>query len=287
MSGLRALAGAAGALMLAMVVLMNGPSLRVALDPAANTIRLASAQANEALHVAMGGTMPPAQPKQPQPIVVPDPALAMQADAAVRLRGKIPPELYAYFDVFLYVSKAAEGSLAQHMYVFHKDRADDLAFEQSFPVSTGRERREKYLTSTPVGLFELDPNRFERMHYSRTWGGAAMPYAMFLDATIRGRQTGVALHSSGYRHAALLGSRASGGCVRLPPEKAAELFERFHAEEQGRVPVFAYDAAHRRTNGDGLIERDASGQPILTDGYRVLLFIEDYPGGPALVAVVA
>jgi len=26
---------------------------------------------------------------------------------------------------------------------------------------------------------------------------------------------------------------------------------------------------------------------VLAEGYRVLLFIEDYPGGPALVAVVA
>jgi hypothetical protein len=29
------------------------------------------------------------------------------------------------------------------------------------------------------------------------------------------------------------------------------------------------------------------GRPILTPGFRVLVFIEDYPGGPALVAVVA
>ena len=111
-------------------------------------------------------------------------------------------------------------------------------------------------------------------------------YYFFLNATIKGRQTGVALHSAS-SHVAELGSRASGGCVRLPPEKAAELFERFRASEQGMVPVFAYDAAHRRTSGDGVILHDTSGRPVLTPGYRVLLFIEDYPGGPALVAVVA
>ena len=85
---------------------------------------------------------------------------------------------------------------------------------------------------------------------------------------------------------ALLGNRASGGCVRLPPEKAAQLFNRFRREEQGMVPVFAYDAPHRRTSGDGEVQRDANGDPVLQQGYRVLLFIEDYPGGPAFVAVV-
>ena len=44
---------------------------------------------------------------------------------------------------------------------------------------------------------------------------------------------------------------------------------------------------HSRTSGDGMVLHDASGQPILAQGYRVLLFIEDYPGGPALVAVLA
>ena len=286
---LREFAGAAGVALLAMAALMafpDLPSVRVTFKPeiATRTLRLASDQANSALHLAFGGTAAPVPQQQPQPIA--DPAAAQQADAADRLRSKIPADLYPYFDIYLYVSKAAAGSLAQHMYMFHKDAANALVFEQSFPVSTGRERHEKYFTSTPAGLFELDPNRFERIHFSRTWHDAAMPFAMFLNATVKGRQTGVALHSATV-HVAELGSRASGGCVRLPPEKAAELFQRFQAEEHGMVPIFTYNAAQRRTNGDGLVLRDIGGKPVLTQGYRVLLFIEDYPGGPALVAVVA
>jgi L,D-transpeptidase catalytic domain len=172
------------------------------------------------------------------------------------------------------------------MFVFHKDANNALVFEQTFPVSTGRERHERYFTSTPEGLFKLDPDRFERMHYSHAWHGAPMPWAMFLEAVIHGRQTGVALHSAA-GHEADLGRRASGGCVRLPPDKAAELFQRFSTEEHGMVPVFAYDPVHSRTNGDGLVVRDMNGNPVLTPGYRVLVYIEDYPGGPALVAVVA
>lgn len=286
---LRELAGFAGLGMLAMTVALAMPALqavRVSFRPAiaTDTIRLASAQANSALRYVMAGTSAP-QSLQP-PVTVPDPMLALQADAASRLRAKIPAELYAYFDVYLYVSKAAGGSLAQHMYVFHKDAASNVVFEQSFPVSTGRERHEKYFTTTPTGLFELDPNRFERIHYSRTWHGAAMPWAMFLNATLKGTQTGIALHSAS-SHVAELGNRASGGCVRLPPDKAAELFQRFQAQERGMVPIFTFDVARRRTNGDGLVLRDTAGHPVLTPGYRVLLFIEDYPGGPALVAVVA
>ena len=288
---LRELAAAAATCIAAMGIAMAAPfvaNVHVAFHPdiALRRVQMASAEANSALHVVMDSTLPAAPQKQPQPIAIPDPAAAQQAAAADRLRGKIPPDLLGYFDVYLYVSKAAAGSLAQHLYVFHKDADNSLVFEQSFPVSTGRELHERYFTSTPVGLFELDPNRFERMHYSRTWGGAAMPHAMFLNAEIHGRQTGVALHSASV-HVAELGHRASGGCVRLPPEKAAELFDRFQAQERGMVPIFAFDRAHNRTSGDGVVLRDGQGRPVLTPGFKVLVFIEDYDGGPALVAVVA
>ena len=286
---LRELAGVAAFGMAAMGILAALPALQavqVSFRPeiVGEKWRLASNEANSALRLAFGGQKD--QPPGPaKPAATVDPATAQQAEAADRLRGKIPAELYSYFDVYLYVSKAAGGSLAQHLYMFHKDAANNLVFEQSFAVSTGREQHERYFTSTPTGLFELDPNRFEVSHYSRTWH-AQMPWAMFLNATIHGRQTGVALHSAG-AHLAQLGSRASGGCVRLPPEKAAELFHRFQAEEQGSVPLFAFDSAHNRTSGEGALVHDVYGKPVMVQGYRVLVFIEDYPGGPALVAVVA
>ncbi len=231
----------------------------------------------------------PATPKAaqiPQPSF--DPAVSEEQGEAVaeRLRDQVPDELFSYFDVFLYVSKAADGAWAQHLYMFHKSRDGDLVFEQAFPVSTGRELREKYFTSTPTGLFELDPERFDRVHYSHVWHGAAMPWAMFLDYTIHGHLTGIALHSA-EGHAFELGHRASGGCVRLPPEKAEELFNRFQREERGLVPVFAFDDERATTFTDGEMVRDADGNVVLQDGYKVLLFIEEYPGGPATVAVLS
>lgn len=215
-----------------------------------------------------------------------DMPLMQPRDVAGRMREIVPADLFRYFDLYLYVSKAASGSWAQQMEIFHQNAGGDLVFEESFPVSTGRERMEKYFTSTPAGLFELDPDRFDRVHYSRRWHNAPMPWAMFLNYTIRGHATGVALHS-GIGHVADLGHRASGGCVRLPPAKAEELFRRIQASERGLVPEFAMDDTGTTTDKTGRMLRDADGSPVLTDGYRVLLIIEDYPGAPVVVATVS
>jgi hypothetical protein len=233
---------------------------------------------------------PAAMPKPPDPTLAPAidaAALAQQSEGvAERLRDRVPAALFPYFDEYLYVSKAANCAWAQHMYMFHKADDGDLVYEQAFPVSTGREMQEKYFTSTPSGMFELDPDRFDRVHFSHRWHGAAMPWAMFLDYTIHGHATGIAMHSA-EGHAFELGHRASGGCIRLPREKAEELFQRFQAEERGRVPVFAFDDTRATTFTDGSLVRDAAGNVELQSGYKVLLFIEDYPGGPAVVAVLS
>jgi len=228
----------------------------------------------------------PARPVMPPPAIETDGASTQAVAVAERVRQSVPAELFPYFDVYLYVSKAASGPWAQHMFVYHKTDSGKLAFEETFPVSTGRERHEKYFTSTPSGMFELDPARFDAHHRSHRWNGAPMPWAMFLNYTIHNRETGVALHS-GVGHVALLGQRASGGCVRMPPEKAEEYFRRFQATEHGEVPVFAFDSASGTTRTDGMLQRDMAGKPILTEGYRVLLIIQDYPGGPATVAVLS
>jgi hypothetical protein len=219
-------------------------------------------------------------------VVMPRYADAMEQSASVaeRVRAVVPRGLFGYFDMYLYVSKAASGPWAQHMYVFHETNDGDLRFEQSFPVSTGREMQEKYFTSTPAGLFELDPGRFDRNHYSHRWNNAPMPWAMFLNYTINDHPTGVALHSA-IGHVAFLGHRASGGCVRMPPEKAEELFERIQATEAGRVPVFAMNGT--TTDKTGRIALSADGTPLFTQGYKVLLIIEDYPGAPVVVAMLS
>ena len=59
-----------------------------------------------------------------------------------RLKQNLTPEMFANFSLFLYVSKAEDGPLAQHMYVFDKADSGDLTLKYDWPVSTGRERVE-------------------------------------------------------------------------------------------------------------------------------------------------
>ena len=221
-----------------------------------------------------------AAPLPPQPIA-PDPATLEQEASAVagRVSAKVPSALAPYFDTFVYVSKAASGPWAQHLFLFRKQADGTLAFDQSFPVSTGREHSEQYFTATPTGLFELDVHRFMPMARSAKWNDAAMPWAMFLNYAYRTQMSGVALHAAIGRHElADIGHRASGGCVRLPLAKANLLYHRFLSEERGQVPVFTFDAARGTTNTEGAVAHDIAGNVELADGLRVLVIIDNFPG---------
>ena len=74
-------------------------------------------------------------------------------------------------------------------------------------ISSGKKGDE-----TPPGIFNVLSKK--RMHHSRKYENAPMPFAQFID------QYGVALHAG---H--LPGRPASHGCVRLPSKFAAKLFE--------------------------------------------------------------
>lgn len=83
-------------------------------------------------------------------------------------------------------------------------------------ASTGREQNEnaksgkKYFSSTPVGTFKI--TRRHKDYFSKTWQ-APMPYAQFFNG-------GIAIHGTSENYYGQLGSRASGGCVRLTLENA-------------------------------------------------------------------
>ncbi len=224
-----------------------------------------------------------AAPLPPQAIA-PDPAAQAEeaSRVAARVSAKVPAALAPYFDTFIYVSKAASGPWARHLFLFRKAADGTLALDESFPVSTGRERSEQYFTATPTGLFELDVHRFVPMARSAKWNDAQMPWAMFLNYAYRTQMSGVALHAAIGRHElADIGRRASGGCVRLPLAKADLLFHRFLAEERGQVPVFTFDAARGTTNTEGSVTQDAAGHVVLADGLRVLVIIDNFPGESA------
>jgi lipoprotein-anchoring transpeptidase ErfK/SrfK len=91
-------------------------------------------------------------------------------------------------------------------------------------VSTGRETPEHpksgsdYVSSTPTGNFRIE--RMDINHYSKTWE-APMPFALFFTG-------GIALHATVPSHIPDLGKRASGGCVRLHPVNAEQLWNLVH-----------------------------------------------------------
>ncbi len=88
-------------------------------------------------------------------------------------------------------------------------------------VSTGRERPERaksgrrYFSRTPVGTFRIQ--RRVVNHWSVTWQ-APMPYAQFFTG-------GIAIHATTRSHEHELGTRASGGCVRLKADHAEALWD--------------------------------------------------------------
>ncbi len=207
--------------------------------------------------------------------------------AALRLKAGLTPEMLRNFDLFLFVSKAERGPLAQRMMVFRKE-AGGLTLVYDWAASTGRERDEisprgrSTFTATPKGFYELDPDRMYRRYHSFSWD-QDMPHAMFFNWERQGLQTGLAIHAATGDDIARLGSRASAGCVHLSPQNATTLYDLIRADYRGSAPRFAYndDTQTMSNRGDLMHRRDGSLK--MADGYRVLVDIEDY-GGSDMVA---
>jgi len=108
---------------------------------------------------------------------------------------------------------------------------------------------------------------------------------MFFNWVHDGDKTGLAIHAAHGEEIAQLGQRASAGCIRLAPEAARSLFELIRARYKGPVPRFAYERKTATMSNDGMLMRDAKGEIRVTEGYRVLVVIENY-GGENVVAAL-
>lgn len=232
-----------------------------------------------------------AEENAPTEAIFPDPGPGNRAGfAALRLKAGLSRDMLNNFDLFLYVSKAGHGPLAQRMYVFRKEGDEDLALLHDWAASTGREQQEvsprgrRAFTATPRGYYQLDPQRMYRSYQSYNWD-QPMPYAMFFNWERRGKPTGLAIHAANEKSLKKLGQRASAGCVQLSPENAETLFNLIRADYRGQVPRFAYNAESRTMSNEGSFMRDPKGRLKMVDGYKVLVFIEDY-GGRNVVAAL-
>jgi lipoprotein-anchoring transpeptidase ErfK/SrfK len=211
--------------------------------------------------------------------------------AKTRMMQNVPDDIESYFDLFMYVSKANRAPMGQRMFIFERDANGDVVPYAEWRVSTGREQWEerngrRTFTATPEGVFRLDPDRFHVEYYSRTYDNAPMPYAMFFDMQTRGYPTGLAIHAAASASKiARLGRRDSGGCVRLSPKNAKELFYKIKNTTSGMVPMF--NESGGSTDRWGKVARDRSGNIRLTEGYKALLMIEDFDGRGVIAPVVA
>ncbi len=236
-----------------------------------------------------------AQPVPPTPEVGPaaraQPSASELVRVVDRLKQNLTPEMLANFGLFLYVSKADDGPLAQRMYVFDKDADGDLALKYNWPASTGREQIEfnaagtRLPTFTPQGYYEIDPQRIYRRYTSSQWG-QQMPYAMFFNWVKNGSKSGLAIHAATGPDVAMLGHRASAGCIHIAPENARLLFTLIRDHYKGLAPRFAYDRRTGTMSNDGILLHDPSGRVQMADGYEVLVFIENYGGNDNVVAAL-
>lgn len=205
---------------------------------------------------------------------------------ASRLNDSLSREMFATFNLFIYIDKAERGPFAERMFVFQKT-GDNLALLYDWPVSTGREDLERdahghlQSTITPVGYFELDPKRMYEDHVSSQWN-EEMPYAMFFDWKPNGHETGLAIHAAAGGAADALGTRASAGCVRLSQENAHTLFDLVHGF-RGLAPKVAY-LDSQDVSSEGFLLHDPEGQLQFRDGYSVLVVVDDFVGGDSRVS---
>jgi lipoprotein-anchoring transpeptidase ErfK/SrfK len=230
-----------------------------------------------------------APPLEPAPDANP-PAPGEISRVLAHLKTGLTQELYDNFSLFLYVSKANHGPWSQRMFVFDKEASGDLKLLYSFPVSTGAEvamaspSGRILHTSTTPGYYELDPGRMYRRYHSSEWDHP-MPYAMFFNWEHDGLQTGLAIHSAVGEDVALLGRRASAGCVRLHPQNARLLFTLIKRNYRGQAPRFAYDARTATMANNGFLMHGKDGKLQYAEGYKVLVLIENN-GGTDTVAML-
>jgi lipoprotein-anchoring transpeptidase ErfK/SrfK len=234
--------------------------------------------------------VPPVMANNPPPVDIAPPSQAELTRVALHVKDSLTSEMLAHFDLFLFVSKSENSPVGQRMYVFQKQPGGDLAMLYDWPVSTGREKFEiapngtKAPTFTPAGYYELDPKRMYVSHFSGQWR-QPMPHAMFFNWTDHGYQTGLAIHGAAPEDIKFLGSRSSAGCVHLAPQNATLLFNLIRTQYKGQVPKFAYDKHTATMANDGVLMHDSSGNLDMAQGYKVLVFIENYDGENVVAAL--
>jgi lipoprotein-anchoring transpeptidase ErfK/SrfK len=174
--------------------------------------------------------------------------------------------------VVIAVNKKASGAGAQTLKVFQEGIE---VFETK--VSTGTETRvtstsgKSYVTTTPLGNYR--PTKVYKDYLSYTWN-APMPHAVFFIG-------GIAIHATGKSNYSKLGSRASGGCVRVTLEDSEYLYNlvlgtglptyviRRESNGRNRVNNGSIQVAQVNRDRDEFVTRN--GNPVMVQSWDTII----------------
>ena len=177
------------------------------------------------------------------------------------------PFLHEYTNIVV-INKANEGRDRQTLRLYVNGQ-----LQLSTKISSGREKYEAgckvgqdpkkdhcsnraYWSTTPVGYFDTD--KLDEKYFSNLWQ-TWMPFSVFFES-------GIATHQAPAGTENRLGERASGGCVRMHPDKAPLLYKAVQAAGQGLVPAF---------NRDGSVSKTAAGDVIRKISYKTLYIVQN------------
>lgn len=170
--------------------------------------------------------------------------------------------LFNEFVNVIVINKANKGLDKQTLRYF---RYGKLVLETL--VSTGREQQEggpgsstnptrPYFSTTGVGYFA--PTWLKENHVSTLWK-TNMPWTIFFNG-------GIAIHEAPANAENKLGTRASGGCVRVSYKVAREIFNLTKDGGIGLVPTM---------NRDGSFQYDRKGNVVRKKTYKTMVIVQD------------
>jgi hypothetical protein len=190
------------------------------------------------------------------------------------------------FRYVIVVNKAEKGPNRQTLRIF-----ENGYLVLTTKVSTGREGFElkrknqvcagapprSYWSNTPTGYYT--PKFLSIDHKSSSWD-SDMPFAVFFDV-----ENGLALHQAYPKYEKYLGSRASGGCVRLANGVAEDVFNRIALTEGSNAPLVnkdgtpVLDAEGKVTYATSQIWVNPKSQRVSKfKNYSALIIVENNPG---------
>lgn len=148
------------------------------------------------------------------------------------------------FRYVIVINKADSGKEAQSIKVYEygqliRESRVSTGRDKFEPKGENHSKRDSW-SVTPTGYFT--PTFLDKDHrssayggiFSGIFGGTKMPYSIFFNGDI-------ALHEAPKGTDSMLGKKASGGCIRLSPSIAGELFERVKETSGFKIPDFKVD----------------------------------------------